>query len=91
MNNFPSCFRRGPEGGKPANRRSPLGLFPGQRPGRRLRNQEGIMLIRIRRRDNKYQEMQMVEPEGIVAAACADPTAYYKGRKSAFRISCGSI
>jgi len=30
MNNFPSCFRRGPGGGKPAARRSPLGLFPGQ-------------------------------------------------------------
>ena len=30
MNNFPSCFRRGLGGGKPANRRSPLGLFPGE-------------------------------------------------------------
>jgi hypothetical protein len=29
MNNFPSCFRSGPGGGKPANRRSPLGLFAG--------------------------------------------------------------
>jgi hypothetical protein len=26
MNNFPSCFRRGAGGGKPANRRSLLGL-----------------------------------------------------------------
>jgi hypothetical protein len=31
MNNFPSYFRRGPGGGKPANRRSPLGLIPGSR------------------------------------------------------------
>jgi len=30
MNNFPSCFRRGPGGGKPANRRSPSGPFPGE-------------------------------------------------------------
>jgi len=30
MNNFPSCFRRGPGGAKPANCRSPLGLFPGE-------------------------------------------------------------
>lgn len=40
MNNFPSCFRRGPAphrmvqgqgGGKPANRRSPLRLVPESR------------------------------------------------------------
>jgi len=30
MKNFSSCFRRGPGGGKPANRRSPLGLYPGE-------------------------------------------------------------
>jgi hypothetical protein len=30
MNNFPSCFRTGPGGGKPANLRSPLGLFPAE-------------------------------------------------------------
>ena len=30
MNNFPSCFRRGPGGGKPASRRLPLRLFPGE-------------------------------------------------------------
>jgi hypothetical protein len=29
MHNLPSCFRRGPGGGEPANRRSPLALFPG--------------------------------------------------------------
>jgi len=35
MNNFPSRFRRGPGGGKPANRRSSLGPFPGE-PAPRL-------------------------------------------------------
>jgi hypothetical protein len=30
MNSFPSCFRRGRGGGKAANRRSPLALFPGE-------------------------------------------------------------
>ena len=30
MNNLPSCFRRGPGGGKPANPRLPLELFPGE-------------------------------------------------------------
>ncbi len=49
------------------------------------------MLIRIRRRDNKYQKTQIVEPEGIVAAACGDSTACYKGQKPVFRILCGSI
>jgi len=49
------------------------------------------MLIRIRRRDNKYQKTKMVEPEGIVTAACADSTACYKGQKPVFRILCGSI
>jgi hypothetical protein len=28
MNNFLSCFGRGPWGGKPANPRSPLGMSP---------------------------------------------------------------
>jgi integrase len=32
MNNSPSCFRRGPGGGKLADRRLPLGLLPGQPP-----------------------------------------------------------
>jgi hypothetical protein len=49
------------------------------------------MLIRIRRRDNKYQKTQIMKPEGIVAAACPDSTACYKGQKSVFRILCGSI
>jgi hypothetical protein len=31
MNNFPSCFKRVPGGGKPANRRSPLRLVPESR------------------------------------------------------------
>jgi len=31
------------------------------------------MLVRIRRQDNKYQKTYRVEPEGIVAASCADP------------------
>jgi hypothetical protein len=44
MNNLPSCFRRGPalhqmvQGQgvvNPRDRRLPLGLFPGQPPGRR--------------------------------------------------------
>lgn len=30
------------------------------------------MLMCMRRRDNKYQKVQMVEPARIVAAACAD-------------------
>jgi hypothetical protein len=39
------------------------------------------MLIRIRRRDNKYQKTQIMKPAGIVAAACPDSTACYKGQK----------
>jgi hypothetical protein len=49
------------------------------------------MLIRIRRRDNKYQKTQMLEPEGIVAVACADSMVCYKGQKAVFRMLCGSI
>jgi hypothetical protein len=49
------------------------------------------MLIRIRRRDNKFQKTQMVEPEEIIAAARADSTACYKGHKPVFRILPGSI
>ena len=29
-NNFPSCLKRGPRGGRPGNRRSPLALFAGE-------------------------------------------------------------
>jgi hypothetical protein len=49
------------------------------------------MAIRKRRQDNKYQETQMAEPEGIVAAACADSMACYEGQKPVFRIFCRSI
>jgi hypothetical protein len=43
MNNFPSCFRRGPGGGKPANRRPPVGQFPGE-PTRRPHDRLGEVL-----------------------------------------------
>jgi len=49
------------------------------------------MLIRIRRRDNKFQKMQMVEAEGIVAAACSDSTVCYKCQNPVFQVLCGSI
>ncbi len=49
------------------------------------------MPIRIRRRDNKYQKTQLIEPEGIVAGARAGPTACYEGQKPVCRILCGSI
>jgi hypothetical protein len=46
MNNFPSCFRRGPGGGKPANRRSPLGLFPGEPTARLYDRLAGVLCAR---------------------------------------------
>ena len=54
-------------------------------------HEEGVMLIRIRRQDNRYQKTQMIEPEGIVTAACADSTACYEAQKPAFRILGGSL
>jgi hypothetical protein len=49
------------------------------------------MLIRTRGRDNKYQKRQMIEPEGIVAAAYADSSACYNGQKPVFLIFYESI
>ena len=49
------------------------------------------MLTRIRRQGNKYEEVQRVEPEGILDAACADPTARYKGQNPVLRAMGGSI
>jgi hypothetical protein len=49
------------------------------------------MLILMRRRDNKEEKTHMIEPEEIVAAAWADSTACYKGRKPGFRILCRPI
>jgi hypothetical protein len=84
----------------PAERRSPLGLLPGHRaprPGRSSQparwavKSKGVMLIRIRRRDYRYHEAQVAEPEGFVAVGCADSTTHYKGQNLGFRILCGSI
>ena len=47
------------------------------------------MPIRIRRQDNKCQKTQVVEPERIVPAACADSTACHEGQKPVFRILYG--
>jgi hypothetical protein len=46
VNNFPSCFRRGLGGGKPANPRLPLGLFPGQPAPGLYRRGVGILCTR---------------------------------------------
>jgi len=46
MNNFPSCFRRGPGGGKPANRCSPLGLTPESRARWTASEQGGVAYYR---------------------------------------------
>ena len=49
------------------------------------------MLIRIRRHDNKYQETQVVDHTGIIAAAFAVSKACYRDQKPMFRILWGSI
>jgi hypothetical protein len=49
------------------------------------------MLIRIRRHDNKHQEMQEAEPEGIIAVLFAVSTAWHTDQKSVFRMSRGPI
>jgi hypothetical protein len=56
MNNFPSCFRRGPGGGKPANRRSPSGPFPGEPAPRLYDRVAEVMRTRhyLRRTEQAY-------------------------------------
>ncbi len=49
------------------------------------------MLIRKIRCDNRNQEAQVADSEGIVAVVFAVSTAGYAGRKPVFRIICGSI
>jgi hypothetical protein len=48
MNKLPSYLRRGPGGGKPVNRRSPMGLLPGEPPAR-LRDRV-VEVLRTRHR-----------------------------------------
>lgn len=68
--------------------RGPSGV---RSPADGLGDERGVMPIRTRRQDNEYQKMQMVEPEGIVAAKCADSRACYNGQKPVSRVLCGSI
>jgi hypothetical protein len=91
MHNFPSSFRRGQGVVNPPIADHPWGCSPGSRPADGLRNEERVMLIRVRRRDDKCQKTQMVESEGIVPAACAHSTACYKVQKPVSRIVCGQI
>ncbi len=91
----------------PAYRRSPLGLFSGHPAPRLYDRVVEIMPARHYsvRTQQAYchwvkrfiyfhdvrHPAEMGEPEGIVAAACADSTACYKGQKPIFRVLCGSI
>ena len=50
-----------------------------------------LMLIRIRRHDNKYQETQVVEPEEVIGVVFSVSMAYYTDQKPMFRRLCGSI
>ncbi|CAG0944001.1 hypothetical protein BROC_02487 [Candidatus Brocadiaceae bacterium] len=43
------------------------------------------MPIRIRRQDNKYREIQVVEHKGIIIAAFAVSKACYMGQKPVIR------
>ncbi len=45
--------------------------------------------IRIRHCDNKYQEVQVDDSEGIIAVVFGVSTAGYMDRKPVFRILCG--
>ena len=54
MNNFPSCSRRGPGGGKPANRRSSLALFAGE-PTPRLYDRV-VEVLRTRRYSRRTEQ-----------------------------------
>jgi len=49
------------------------------------------MPIRIRRCDNKYQEIQVADFDNTIAVKFAVSTAGYTGRKPVIRILCGSI
>lgn len=66
-------------------------LFQSSQPVRRAVKSKGVMLMRIRRRDHKYEKAHAAEPEGVVAVVGADSTTCYKGQKLRFRILCGSI
>jgi len=65
--------------------RSPAGVR-----GDRL-SSESLMPIRIRRHDNKRQETQVTDSEGMNADPSGGSTACYTVRKPNFRALCGSI
>ena len=49
------------------------------------------MQIRIRRSDNRHQEVQVTASEGITVSIFAVSTASYADPKLVLRILCGSI
>jgi len=51
----------------------------------------GFMPIRIRSQDNKRHEAQIADIERIIAVMFTESTACYTGRKTMFRVLCGSI
>jgi len=52
---------------------------------------EDLMPIRIRHRDNKYQDAQIAEFDSTIAVLFDFPTASYADWKPMIRILCGSI
>ena len=57
----------------------------------RLRWQEVLTPIRIRRHNNSWHETQVTGAKGLIAALADGSTACYTGSKPKFGILCGSI